>query len=279
MHGAIRIGSQAKHWMKDIDLSCPSCKQKCNDVHLFLECPTSVQAWKHVEDFWTSLQDKFPMLKNYQVKQTYKLFGPPMASTKNSLDQNIYLFLDILLGHMQTIIWNTYCSRIYSSIEYDTSAIIKTFDSNIKKSLRQFTLAMKQTAYIQTRWGCPKLPQAKLASIKATSKWKNTFALVIAQIIPSKEKSACNEKVKDCTKPNREKGNHILTTTKIKSNKRKVEEKQSPIETQVEKIRDKESTDEDEGDPESTGKKRKTMPNNGSKSRAWKKTALNTALR
>ena len=38
MHGAIRIGSQARHWIKNIDLSCPSCKQKCNDIHLFLEC-------------------------------------------------------------------------------------------------------------------------------------------------------------------------------------------------------------------------------------------------
>ena len=63
MHGAIRIGFQAKHWMKDTDLSCPSCKQKCNDVHLFLECPTSVQAWKHVEDFWASIQSKHQILE------------------------------------------------------------------------------------------------------------------------------------------------------------------------------------------------------------------------
>lgn len=35
MHRAIRIGTQARHWLKDIDLSCPSCKQECNDIHSF----------------------------------------------------------------------------------------------------------------------------------------------------------------------------------------------------------------------------------------------------
>ena len=83
-------------------------REKCNDIHLFLECPTSVQAWKHVEDFWASLQDKYPYLKNYQVKKSFKLFGPPMVSTKNSIEQNIYSFLDIYTGtyadhHMEHI--------------------------------------------------------------------------------------------------------------------------------------------------------------------------------
>ena len=72
-------------------ISCPSCKGECNDIHLFLKCPTSVQAWKHVEDFWTSLQDKYPYLKNYRVKKSFKLFGPPMVSTKNSIEQHIYI--------------------------------------------------------------------------------------------------------------------------------------------------------------------------------------------
>jgi hypothetical protein len=49
MHGAIRIGTQARHWLKDADLTCPTCKEQCDDMHLFLECPTIVQARKHVE--------------------------------------------------------------------------------------------------------------------------------------------------------------------------------------------------------------------------------------
>ena len=163
MHGAIRIGSQARHWLKNTDLTCPSCRQKCDDIHLFLECETTIQAWKHVEDFWTSLQSKHPILENYQVKQSYKLFGPPMITTKNSIDHNIYSFLDILLGHMQTIIWNTYCSKIHSNVDYDTSTIIKTFDNNIKKSLHVFLFAMKQPAYTPSRWACPKLPQEKIS--------------------------------------------------------------------------------------------------------------------
>ena len=68
MHGAIRIGSQARHWMKDADLSCPSCKQECNDVHLFLECPTSSKrgdTWKTTgypykasSQFWKTIRRK-----------------------------------------------------------------------------------------------------------------------------------------------------------------------------------------------------------------------------
>ena len=151
MHGAIRIGSQAKHWMKDADLSCPSCKGECNDVHLFLECPTSVQAWKHVEDFWTSLQNKYPYLKAYKVKKSFKLFGPPMVSTKNSIEQHIYSFLNIILGHMQTIIWNAYTSKIHSNTNYTTQSIIETFNQRIKRSLQHFIHAMRQNSYVPSR--------------------------------------------------------------------------------------------------------------------------------
>ena len=82
MHGAIRIGHQARHWMKDNDLSCPSCKAECNDVHLFLECPTSIQAWKHVEDFWDFLQDKYPTLENTRLRNRLNYSDLPWSRKK-----------------------------------------------------------------------------------------------------------------------------------------------------------------------------------------------------
>ena len=175
MHGAIRIGSQARHWMKDTDLSCPSCKQKCNDIHLFLECPTSVQAWKHVEDFWASLQSKHPILGKYQVKQSYKLFGPPMVTTKNSIEHNIYSFLDSFIGHMQTAIWNAYCSRVHSSIEYTASTIIETYNNKISRSLHHFLHSMKQNSYVPSRWGCPKLTPEQIAQDIITAKLEESI--------------------------------------------------------------------------------------------------------
>ena len=193
MHGAIRIGSQARHWMKDADLSCPSCKQKCNDVHLFLECPTSVQAWKHVEDFWASLQSKHPILENYQVKKSYKLFGPPMVTTKNSIEHNIYSFLDSFIGHMQTAIWNAYCSRVHSSIEYTASTIIEIYNSKISRSLHHFLHSMKQNSYVPSRWGCPKLTIEQIAKISSQPNWKKAYASLLRAAAPTASREPAAE--------------------------------------------------------------------------------------
>ena len=193
MHGAIRIGSQARHWMKDADLSCPSCKQKCNDIHLFLECPTSVQAWKHVEDFWASLQSKHPILEKYQVKQSYKLFGPPMVTTKNSIEHNIYSLLDSFIGHMQTAIWNAYCSRVHSSIEYTASTIIEIYNNKISRSLHHFLHSMKQNSYVPSRWGCPKLTLEQIAKISSQPNWKNAYTSLLRAAVPTANREPATE--------------------------------------------------------------------------------------
>ena len=181
MHGAIRIGSQARHWLKNTDLTCPSCRQKCDDIHLFLECETTIQAWKHVEDLWTSLQNKFPTLKEHNIKKSYKLFGPPTISAKNRLEKHIYAILDIILGHMQVIIWNSYNNKIFNGTNYNSASIIKTFDEKIKSSLNCFLLAMQKKAYVPTRWACP---QIDLDETTKTDKytWKKIFATMITSI-------------------------------------------------------------------------------------------------
>ena len=199
MHGAIRIGSQARHWMKDADLSCPSCKQKCNDVHLFLECPTSVQAWKHVEDFWASLQNKLPILGKYQVKQSYKLFGPPMVTTKNSIEHNIYSLLDSFIGHMQTAIWNAYCSRVHSSIEYTASTIIEIYNNKISRSLQHFLHSMKQNSYVPSRWGCPKLTLEQIAKISTQPNWKNAYTSLLRAAVPTAIREPATETPRNAT--------------------------------------------------------------------------------
>ena len=155
MHGAIRIGSQARHWLKDTDLSCPSCKQECNDIHLFLECPTTKQAWEHVDNIWTSLQQKHPILQQYKIKETYKLFGPPPITARNTQEKHILIFLDIVLGHMQTIIWNSYIDKIFNNIEYSPTTMIETFKQKLKTSLHCLMFAMRQKTYGARRWACP----------------------------------------------------------------------------------------------------------------------------
>ena len=155
MHGAIRVGSQARHWIKNSDLSCPSCQQQCNDIHLFLDCPTTMQAWQHVEKLWTSLQRKFQILQNYTIKRPYKLFGPPSITARCKQEKHVFTFLDILLGHMQTIIWNSYTNKIFNNIEYNANIIIETYQHSMKKSLQCFLYAMKQKSYIAKRWACP----------------------------------------------------------------------------------------------------------------------------
>ena len=47
-----------------------------------------------------------------------------MVATKTSIEHNIYSFLDSFIGHMQTAIWNAYCSRVHSSIEYTANTVI-----------------------------------------------------------------------------------------------------------------------------------------------------------
>ena len=158
MHGAIRIGSQARHWLKNTDLSCPSCKQDCDDIHLFLNCPTTKQAWKHVERLWESLQQKYPTLQQHQIKETYKLFGPPLITARNTQETHTLTFLDIVLGHMQTLIWNGYVNKVFRNIDYTATSIIEAFKTNIKKSLNCFILAMKQKAYVPRRWTNPPHP-------------------------------------------------------------------------------------------------------------------------
>ena len=157
MHGAIRIGSQARHWLKDADLSCPSCKQKCNDIHLFLECTTTKESWKHVENLWASLQRKFPVLKAYKIERSHKVFGPPQTTGKNTKERQAHQLLDIIIGHMQTIIWNSYCNRIFRDTQYDSKSIKETFDSQVKHSIQCFTYALKQKAYTPSRWGCHRM--------------------------------------------------------------------------------------------------------------------------
>ena len=173
-----------------------------------------------MEDYWISLQGKFPILENYQVKQSYKLFGPPMATTKNSLDHNIYSFLDILLGHMQTVIWNTYCSKIHSNVDYDAYTIIKTFDNNIKKSLHVFLFAMKQPAYTPSRWACPRLSQEKAFHKTAYSPWREVFTSMIEQWIPNEEQSISKENDRtrvppepESDRPKTSKKTHDMTQT------------------------------------------------------------------
>ena len=155
MHGAIRIGSQARHWLKNTDLLCPSCQQQCNDIHLFLDCPTTIQAWKHVEMLWAPLQRKFQILQGYAIKRTYKLFGPPSITVRCNQEKHIFTFLDIILGHMQTIIWNSYLNKTFRNIEYTANTIIETFQHNMKKSFQCFLYAMIQKTYMAKRWACP----------------------------------------------------------------------------------------------------------------------------
>ena len=158
MHGAIRIGTQARHWLKDTDLSCPSCKQECNDIHLFLECPTTKHAWKHVEMIWKSLQQRHPILEPYQIKESWKLFGPPNITAKNIQEKRIYATLDILIGHMQSIIWKSYNEKIFDDKQYTATSIIETYKSNIKKSLNCLNYARRQKAYHASRWIAQKTP-------------------------------------------------------------------------------------------------------------------------
>lgn len=152
MHGAIRIGTQARHWLKNTDLSCPSCKQECNDIHLFLNCPTTKLSWNHVESIWKSIQQKYPALQNYQIKESYKLFGPPNSTAKNTQERRIHALLDILIGHMQSILWNSYNSKIFRNEEYSVKSITETYSSKIRTSLHCLHYAMKHKEYTTTRW-------------------------------------------------------------------------------------------------------------------------------
>src|ERR1700733_15353814 len=166
MHGAIYIGSQTKYWNKEGDISCPACKGSCNDVHLFLECPTTVQAWKHVEDFWALQQEGHTLLKRYQIKDSFKLFGPPMDPKRKSLEQNVYLFLDLCMGHMQTAIWNAYCSKIHRGTNYTAQSIVEAFNQKIKRSLQYILHAMRRNTYVPSRWGCQKLPYETITKME-----------------------------------------------------------------------------------------------------------------
>ena len=56
------------------------------------------------------------------------------------------------MGHMQTLIWNSYTNKIFRNVEYTATSIIETFKTNLKKSLHCFLLAMKQKAYVPKRW-------------------------------------------------------------------------------------------------------------------------------
>ena len=205
MHGAIRIGTQARHWLKDIDLSCPSCKQECNDIHLFLECPTTKQAWQHVENIWQSLQQKHSTLQQYQIKKSYKLFGPPSITPRNTQEKYIYTFLDIILGHMQTVIWNSYVNKIYQNEEYTKTSIIEKFNANIRKSLQCFLHAMKSKEFVPKRWTGSTSFLTKMSQEKDTENIKLTtiefINLTTKHIDKNKthEKATPNDTTKDET--------------------------------------------------------------------------------
>ena len=178
MHGAIRIGIQARYWLKNTDLACPSCKQECNDIHLFLKCPTTKLAWLHVENTWKGMQQKYPTLKNHEIKESYKLFGPPNITTKNTQERRIHAIMDILIGHMQSILWKSYNEKIFNDKDYTATSIIETYKSNIKKSLNCLICAMAQKEYNASRWIAQKTPTEK-PEPESTPPWEKILLKIM----------------------------------------------------------------------------------------------------